>query len=104
MPTLIVEDAERTVLVDLEPGATVVLGRAHACDVPVVAPRVSRRHAVVQDSPGGFRVRDLGSTNGTRVNEEPLDGDRALCDGDVVDLGGCRVVFRAAPAAAGRTG
>jgi pSer/pThr/pTyr-binding forkhead associated (FHA) protein len=104
MPTLIVEDAERTVLVDLEPGAAIVLGRAHACDVPVVAPRVSRRHAVVEDSPTGFRVRDLGSTNGTRVNEAPLEGECLLGDGDVVDLGGCRVVFRSAPAAAERTG
>lgn len=97
MPTLIVRDTDRTCLVDLRPDETLVLGRAADCDLPLAAERASRRHAEVRPGEGGHRVRDLGSTNGTRLNGAPLAGEAALADGDELDLGGCLVVYRSRP-------
>lgn len=49
---------------------------------------VSGRHAEVRVVDGTAMVRDVGSSNGTRVNGQPLVGERALFEGDVIALGG----------------
>ena len=49
---------------------------------------VSGRHAEIRVVGGTATVRDLGSSNGTKVNGQPLVGERALFDGDVIALGG----------------
>jgi pSer/pThr/pTyr-binding forkhead associated (FHA) protein len=97
VPTLIVEDEGRTWVVDIAADETLVVGRSFGCDLPVSAPRASRRHAAVEPSERGHLVRDLGSTNGTTVNGAPLDGPRALEDGDVLQLGECVIVYRSGP-------
>ena len=50
-------------------------------------PNVSGHHAVIERSDDGVWVRDLGSTNGTFVNDAPLDGRRRLAHGDRLRLG-----------------
>ncbi len=71
----------------LEParaGATqVTLGRGHACDLELEDGTLSQLHCVFLKSADGWRVEDLGSTNGTWVNGTRL-ADRApvsLADG-----------------------
>ena len=54
----------------LKPGANTV-GR-EACDVLVMDPTVSRRHARIDVGPGGVAVTDLGSSNGTLADGKPL--------------------------------
>src|SRR4029079_91479 len=49
------------------PGVT--FGR-EGCDVVLSDPEVSRRHAVLRESETGLAIEDLGSTNGTYVNDE----------------------------------
>lgn len=50
--------------------------------------RISRRHArFSRDASGGLVIEDLGSTNGTRVNDEAVLGARALHPGDRVGVG-----------------
>ncbi|MEK6611925.1 MAG: trypsin-like peptidase domain-containing protein [Gemmatimonadota bacterium] len=49
---------------------------------------VSGRHAEIRVVGGKATVRDLGSSNGTKVNGQLLVGERALFDGDVIALGG----------------
>src|SRR5262245_21375540 len=51
----------------------VTLGREDV-DVLMDAPMVSRRHAVVRPVDGGLEIDDLGSTNGTWVNGERIEG------------------------------
>ncbi len=63
---------------------------------------VSRRHASirVQTEPAlGFWIADLGSRNGTRVNDEPVTSETELLPGDTVELGkgGPRFVFDLQP-------
>ena len=49
---------------------------------------VSGRHAEIRVVGGTATVRDVGSSNGTKVNGQPLVGERALFEGDVITLGG----------------
>lgn len=48
----------------------VVIGRAAECDISVPADEMSRRHALVKPTPEGLAVEDLGSSNGTFVNNK----------------------------------
>jgi DNA-binding NtrC family response regulator len=47
----------------------ILLGSAHVCDLRLSDPTVSRRHASLELSERGLLVTDLGSTNGTYINE-----------------------------------
>ncbi|MDA1195503.1 MAG: FHA domain-containing protein [Planctomycetota bacterium] len=95
MASLIVTDARKTYLVALAPGETLVIGRAYDCDLPVTADRASRRHAEIRATGEGHEVVDLDSTNGTLVNGAPLEAARSLAEGDVVDVGGTTLRYRA---------
>jgi hypothetical protein len=70
-----------------------VLGRSREADVIVEDPNVSRRHAEVRPSGGSWIVRDLGSTNGVKVNGRLIEGAQSLKAGDQIDLGTSRIVF-----------
>ncbi|MEZ6009590.1 MAG: FHA domain-containing protein [Planctomycetota bacterium] len=96
MALLLVEDAGRRWLVDLGPRAELVVGRGPTADVPLTAPRASRRHArIVRESDGGHRLEDLGSTNGTLLSGAPLAPEGArLGDGLVIGVGECRITYR----------
>jgi S1-C subfamily serine protease len=70
--------------------AAVVLGRHPHCDLRFHAKvelDVSARHAEIRHRGGTTTIRDLGSTNGTFVNGERVNGERALRSGDVISLG-----------------
>lgn len=99
MPKLIVQDLERTSLIDLRPDESLVIGRSHDCDIPIASNRASRRHAEIAAAPGGrgHLVRDLGSTNGTLLNGAPFPEEAPVKDGDVVDVGGCMITYRSEP-------
>ncbi len=64
-----------------------VIGR-DGCDINLSDPLVSRRHAAfAADGEGGLAVTDLGSSNGTFVNERPIAAERPLAAGDEVRIG-----------------
>jgi pSer/pThr/pTyr-binding forkhead associated (FHA) protein len=62
------------------------IGR-QGCDVLLADPEVSRRHARVLDTGAGPAIEDLGSRNGTWVNDRRVEGRRLLRAGDVVRFG-----------------
>jgi pSer/pThr/pTyr-binding forkhead associated (FHA) protein len=76
----------------LKPGVSVI-GRLAQSDIQLPSPDVSRRHAQVTAGPDGCFVADLGSENGVKVNGRLVESQR-LEDGDVVELGKQRLVFR----------
>ena len=59
---------------------------------------VSRRHARIVITGAGATVEDLGSRNGTHVNDRAVTGPTPLADGDEVRLGTVRMTFRVVPA------
>jgi diguanylate cyclase (GGDEF)-like protein len=63
-----------------------MIGRLPELDIPVETDSVSRRHARLALKQDGWYVEDLGSTNGTFVNDERVDR-RMLTDGDIVRVG-----------------
>ena len=67
------------------------VGRHPDCDVrPAGTAKVSRRHCCVVDASGRLRVRDLGSLNGTFVNDRPVKREAPLAVGDVLRVGDVR--------------
>ena len=74
-----------------------VIGRNPECGVWVDAAGVSRRHARLRldAEQGTASIEDLGSTNGTFVNEARVESPAALRDGDLVHLGTVPLTFRA---------
>ena len=75
----------------------VVFGRADACDVPLTSDAtVSGRHARVFRRDGSPYLEDLGSTNGTYVNGQPLAAERLLRPGDIVAVGSTELVYEVA--------
>jgi general secretion pathway protein E len=65
----------------------VTIGRGSENMIPLLDEQASRKHALVEpDGRGGYRVRDLGSRNGTRVNEIRVEHS-PLKGGDVIRVG-----------------
>ena len=76
------------------PASGATLGRSRDCDIVLADPNVSRRHAeLLPDGQGGWQVRDLGSTNGVKVNGRKIDAPAALESGDRLALGTADVRF-----------
>ena len=75
-----------------------VLGRSREADIRVDDPNVSRKHAELLPSGASWTVRDLGSTNGVKVNGRRIAGAQSLRAGDTITLGTSDVVFEVEPA------
>ena len=67
--------------------APVLVGRSQEADLVIVHRSVSREHCRIWQENDGYRIRDLGATNTTRVNECRIEQDTALIDGDQVTVG-----------------
>jgi len=64
----------------------VSIGRDPLCDICLDNAGISRHHARIERTPGGYTVEDLGSANGTFLNEQPVKKDFIGHD-DVVQIG-----------------
>lgn len=86
-PRLLVERApghETGIAYDLSGGAT--LGRGNV-EIRLEDPFASSRHAHITRQGHSVVIEDLGSTNGTYLNEEPLTGPQPLHPGDRIRIG-----------------
>jgi len=94
--TLVVTDGARSGLV---PGTTFVVndrstvGRAASADVQLDDPSTSADHAELRFAIGDWWVADLGSTNGTLVNDHQIEAPTRIRGGDVVQFGRIRMEF-----------
>ena len=70
----------------------IIMGRAPECDIELADATVSRRHAEVVRDGDAWLVRDLGSSNGTKVNGAGVI-DQILYDGDEIRLGAVTLRF-----------
>jgi hypothetical protein len=86
---IVLEDGTRHVL-DTE---RVTIGRQSGCTITIRDTNVSREHVQLRRRPNGWTLRDLGSTNGTKLNGVRVDGEQLLANGDVIMLGAIKVIF-----------
>lgn len=70
----------------LQEGATATIGRSSSNDIHIPEQHVSRQHAVVSYRDGIFMVSDLGSANGTFVNDMKVEEPYPLMVGDEIRL------------------
>jgi len=68
------------------------LGRAEDADIRIDDPTASRRHCRISAAPDGCVIEDLGSGNGTLVNDEVIQGATRLGDGNIITV--ANAVFR----------
>jgi hypothetical protein len=67
-------------------GAGTTIGR-DGCDVTLLDPEASRRHAVVRLDDDGIAIQDLGSMNGTWINGRRSEGPTRVRAGDMLRFG-----------------
>jgi hypothetical protein len=94
-PRLLIEHAAGHpdgIAYSLEHGAT--LGRGDV-EIRLEDPFASTRHARIEHQGSVLVLEDLGSTNGTYLNDEPLDGPRPLHHGDRIRIGDCELTYLA---------
>src|SRR5260370_11031884 len=75
----------------------ITVGNAADNDLVIEHSSVSRRHAEIFRRLGGFRVRDLGSTNGTRINGRRTTRSHRLVPGDELEFGAVRFAVMNSP-------
>jgi predicted component of type VI protein secretion system len=63
------------------------LGRQPGCEITLKSSQVSRKHCQIFEHEGGLKVKDLGSSNGTFVNNQQIDGPHPLNPGDILAVG-----------------
>jgi diguanylate cyclase (GGDEF)-like protein len=78
----------------LSSSSTMLIGRGSDCAIHIDDNSVSRKHAHIEPSADGYVAVDLGSTNGTFVNDLPVER-RLLSDGDYLRAGNCIYRFLA---------
>jgi pSer/pThr/pTyr-binding forkhead associated (FHA) protein len=88
----LVEDGSVVKEFSLE-GERMVIGRLEGSDVQISDPGASRRHAEVRRDGNDYVLVDLGSTNGTLVNEAPVS-EHTLEEGDRITIGRTVLEFR----------
>jgi len=76
---------------ELAPGSHVI-GRGDQ-DIRIDDPSVSRVHGRIVVEPGAMTYEDLGSKNGSFLNDEPIDGIVAVRSGDVITVGTVEVTI-----------
>jgi DNA-binding NtrC family response regulator/pSer/pThr/pTyr-binding forkhead associated (FHA) protein len=79
-------------VLDLADGAHLLFGRSRTANVQIESDRVSRLHAQFRRRGATVTVEDAGSRNGTWVNGQLVQGERALASGDEVVVGPLTIV------------
>ncbi|MEO6723871.1 MAG: DUF3616 domain-containing protein [Blastocatellia bacterium] len=70
------------------------IGKGPQNDIVLPDGSVSATHAMISFADGVFTLSDLGSRNGTTINEVPVNVPRKLQHGDLIKMGHCTLTFR----------
>jgi hypothetical protein len=75
-------------------GDEAIFGRGDGVDIRLEDPYASTNHARITRRGDVLVLEDLGSTNGTYLNEEPVQGPRPLHPGDRIRIGSSEFSFQ----------
>ena len=73
------------------------VGRSRTCDVTINDPSVSRKHVILIPGDGHILIRDLGSSNGTFIDDRRVQAEDVLEHGNVLRMGDAEVHVRVLP-------
>ncbi len=80
-------------------GRDIAVGRAPSCDIVLEGDQLaSRRHALLRSRADGYTVVDLGSSNGTYINDLEIREAVLLHEGDRISIGGHELIYSMSPA------
>ena len=80
-------------VVRLRQGHVATIGRSANNRIVLQDDACSRNHCEIFFSEGEWRLRDLGSRNGTIIRAKNVTGDTLINSGDVISIGECRLAF-----------
>lgn len=86
MARFVLFDITNSIRHDLNDGSTVI-GRGADCDIRILSSSVSRKHGALELSGDTLKYSDLGSSNGSFVNDVPVKAPVQLAPGDRLLLG-----------------
>jgi len=86
-------DADRSAVIHGDSSDRLVIGRTPDNDIAIDHPLISRHHARLEKWDSRWTITDLQSTNGTYVNGRRVATTIDLATGDVIDLGGSRLLL-----------
>lgn len=89
--SILAADGSRNRVVIDKPRVTI--GRSRESDIFLPDQWLSRHHAEIRQDPQGFALKDLGSKNGTQLNDAPLRQEQYLRHGDVITIGEHTLTF-----------
>jgi len=92
MATLVVLTEDKETNHELKEGKNLI-GRHPDCPIEIANPTVSGRHAVIHAEGGEFVLQDVGSSNGTFVNQQRIEGRVTLKHDDAVRFGESQARF-----------
>jgi pSer/pThr/pTyr-binding forkhead associated (FHA) protein len=72
----------------------VAIGKGPQNDIILTDASVSSAHAVIRFEDGVYKISDLGSRNGTQVNDARITEPRVIQHGDLIKMGHCALTFR----------
>jgi pSer/pThr/pTyr-binding forkhead associated (FHA) protein len=75
------------------PQGELIIGREEGCEIQLDDPRVSHNHALLLVRGNDVMIKDLGSTNGTKVNGTTIERQTALAPGDEINVGGVELLL-----------
>jgi two-component system response regulator HydG len=92
-------DEGKSWTIDGREPSRVAIGKSSACELELSDPRASRRHVAIESSGTKLRLTDLGSTNGTYVNDVEV-AEALLHGGEELRIGSTRIAVALAAARA----
>ena len=93
-PSMLLVQADGQKARSMRLDGSTTIGRGVECELRLDDTYVSQQHARIFDRAGNWYVEDLGSTNGTFVNEQKLVAPAMLTPGDTIRVGTTSVELR----------
>lgn len=87
------EASKDNYVIDATGASQIIIGREEPVDVQVLDEKVSAQHCKISEANRSFVVRDLNSTNGTKLNGQEITEAR-ISDGDELQIGDTMLAIR----------